>query len=51
MSSFEANLKTMPFAEQTILLRVFNSKDELMAVLPNFPAGWQPASSGQLAVA
>ena len=38
MSSFEANLKTMPFAEQTILLRVFNSKDELMAILPNFPA-------------
>ena len=34
MSSFEANLKTMPFAEQTILLRVFNSKDELMAILP-----------------
>ena len=38
MSSFEANLKTMPFAEQTILLRVFNSKDELLAILPNFPA-------------
>ena len=38
MSSFEANLKTMPFAEQTVLLRIFNSKDELMAILPNFPA-------------
>ena len=38
MSSFEANLKTMPFAEQTILLRVFDSKDKLMAILPNIPA-------------
>ena len=38
MSSFEANLKTLPFAEQTILLRVFDSKDKLMAILPNIPA-------------
>ena len=38
MGSLEANLKTMPFAEQTILLRDFNSKDELMAILHNVPA-------------
>ena len=38
MSSFEANLKTLPFAEQTILLRVFDSQDKLMAILPNIPA-------------
>jgi 2,3,4,5-tetrahydropyridine-2,6-dicarboxylate N-succinyltransferase len=38
MSSFEENLKSVPFSDKTVLLRIFNSKDELMGVLPNFPA-------------
>ena len=38
MSSFEANLKTVPVAEHTVLLRVFDSRDELVAILPNYPS-------------
>ena len=42
MSTFEENLKTVPQAEHVVLLRVYNAKDELVALMPNLPGRCGP---------
>ena len=35
MSQFEENLKQLPKAEEVVLLRLFNEKDQLLSLIPN----------------
>jgi len=35
MSQFEKNLKQLPKAEEVVLLRLFNEKDQLLSLIPN----------------
>ncbi len=35
MNTFEENLKSIPTAEKTVLLRLYNESDELVSVIPN----------------
>ena len=37
MKTFEENLKSLPTAEKTVLLRLYNREDELVSILPNIP--------------
>ena len=37
MKTFEENLKSIPTAEKTVLLRVYNQRDELVSIIPNIP--------------
>ena len=34
MSQFEENLKQLPKAEEVVLLRLFNEKDQLLSLIP-----------------
>ncbi len=35
MKTFEENLKSLPTAEKTVLLRMYNERDELVSIIPN----------------
>ncbi|MBG56479.1 MAG: hypothetical protein CL935_05085 [Deltaproteobacteria bacterium] len=37
MNTFEENVKSLPTAEKTVLLRLYNESDELVSVIPNIP--------------
>ena len=37
MKTFEENLKSLPTAEKTVLLRLYNQRDELVSIIPNIP--------------
>ena len=37
MKTFEENLKSLPTAEKTELLRLYNESDELVSIIPNIP--------------
>ena len=37
MKTFEENLKSLPTAEKTVLLRLYNERDELVSIIPNIP--------------
>ena len=37
MKTFEENLKSIPTAEKTVLLRLYNQRDELVSIIPNIP--------------
>ena len=37
MKTFEENLKSLPTAEKTVLLRLYNERDKLVSIIPNIP--------------
>ena len=37
MKTFEENLKSIPTAEKTVLLRLYNERDKLVSIIPNIP--------------
>ena len=37
MSTFAANLKTIPTVENTVILRLYNEREELVSIIPNIP--------------
>ena len=42
MNTFKENLQAVPQADQTVLLRLYNPKDELVALMPNLPGKGGP---------
>ena len=42
MKTFEENLKSLPTAEKSVLLRLYNERDELVSIIPNIP--WRKGS-------
>ena len=37
MSTFAENLKTIPTVENTVILRLYNEREELVSIIPNIP--------------
>ena len=37
MNRFEENLKILPTADKTVLLRLYNQRNELVSIIPNIP--------------
>ena len=37
MSKFIDNLKSIPTTEKTVLLRLYNEREELVSIIPNVP--------------